>query len=77
MTLADTASEKRNPLRQLRKLVAVLLAGLGVFLIGFGNIWTPVALGLVSDTVFGGWIELFVPFLPMIPIIAAALIASR
>ncbi|MCH8863555.1 MAG: hypothetical protein IID51_13775 [Proteobacteria bacterium] len=77
MTSADTASKKRSPQRHLRKLVAVLLAGLGVFLIGFGNIWAPEALGLVPDTEFGGWIELFVPFLPMLPIIAAAHITSK
>ena len=77
MTLADTASKKRSPQRYLRNLVAVLLAGLGVFLIGFGNIWAPAALGLVPDTEFGGWIELIGPFLPMLPIIAAALIISR
>ncbi len=54
----------------------VVLTGIGLYLIFFGNFWTPVALGLLSETPFGGWVELIVPFLPIAPLYAAALVAS-
>lgn len=54
----------------------VVLTGIGLYLIFFGNFWTPVALGLLSETPFGGWVELIVPFLPIAPLYAAAVVAS-
>lgn len=69
---------ERNPgSRQLvPRIVAATLAGLGLYMIAFGDSWGPVVLGLLPDSASGGWLELIVPFLPMLPLSAAALAAS-
>jgi hypothetical protein len=50
----------------------------GLYLIVFGNAWGPRAFELLPDNEFGSWVELFVPFLPMVFIgFGAALYVSR
>ncbi len=71
----DTSNQQFLPLA-LKRIVVGTLAGLGVFMIAYGNSWAPMTLGLLANMTFGGWVELFVPFLPIAPIYAAALAAS-
>ena len=71
----DTSNQKFLPLA-LERIAVATLAGLGVFMFAFGNTWTPMTLGLLADSTFGGWVELFVPFLPIAPLYLAALAAS-
>ena len=42
----------------------LMLSGLGLF--AFGNTWAPAVLQLLPDTPAGSWLELIVPFLPMV-----------
>ena len=42
----------------------MMLFGLGLF--AFGNTWAPAVLQLLPDTPAGFWLELIVPFLPMV-----------
>lgn len=69
-------SDQHFPSLALKRIATGTLAGLGVFMIAYGNSWAPMALGLLADTTFGGWVELFVPFLPIAPLYAAALAAG-
>ena len=48
--------------------VAVALVAVGLWLAAFGNAWAPGAFGLLPASELGAWLELFVPFLPMLPI---------
>ncbi len=63
-------------LPMLNQIVVAALAGLGVFMIAFGNFWTPLPPDVFLDFTFGGWGALFVPYLPIVPIYAAAVLAS-
>ena len=58
------------------QIAALWLTGIGLYLIFFGNFWTPLALGLLAGSTLGGWIELIVPFLPIPLLYAAALVAT-
>jgi hypothetical protein len=69
-------SSQQFPTLALNRIVVGTIAGLGVFMIAYGNYWAPTTLGLLANITFGGWVELFVPFLSMVPLIAAALAAS-
>ncbi len=44
--------------------MTMMLSGLGLF--AFGNAWAPAVLELLPDTPAGFWLELIVPFLPMV-----------
>ena len=58
----------------LRTLFAALLVLVGLGLFAFGASWAPGALRLLPDTPVGYWIELIVPFLPMVFVGAGAAI---
>jgi hypothetical protein len=49
-----------------RRLVAVALVLMGLYLAAFGNSWTPSVLEWLSGSEIGAWVELIVPFLPMV-----------
>lgn len=68
-----------NPVLEFaRLLIAVALVSTGLYLAVFGNSWGPLIFELLSDSEFGTWLELIVPFLPMVFIgIGAALFSSR
>lgn len=53
-------------MKLLRALSATLCVLIGIFLFAFGSSWAPQALRLLPDTPVGSWIELIVPFLPMV-----------
>jgi len=57
-----------------RALVAILLVATGLSMFAFGQVWAPAALRWLPDTGAGPWLELFVPFLPMVLIIAGAVL---
>lgn len=71
----DTSNQQFLPLA-LNRIVVGTLAGFGVFMIAYGNSWAPTTLGLLANVTFGGWVELFVPFLPIAPLYVAALAAG-
>ena len=50
----------------------LVLTGLGLF--ALGHTWAPLALGILPDTPAGYWLELIVPFLPMLFVGSGALI---
>lgn len=66
--------EQSRPL-SLKPVVAGSFAALGLYLIAFGHVWAPGALDILPKSAFGGWLELFVPLLPMASLYAAALTA--
>ena len=53
-----------------------IFTGIGLFLIFFGNFWTPLTPDTFSGFTFGGWAALFVPFLILVPLYTAALVAT-
>ena len=76
MTIANQ-SESTRVSRFIRLLIAAALLLTGLYLVGFGNSWGPIAFELLADSEIGAWLELVVPFLPMLFIgIGAALFAS-
>ncbi len=68
-----------NPiLEAARLLMAVALVLMGLYLAAFGNSWVPLVPELLPASEFGAWLELIVPFLPMVFIgVGAALFASH
>lgn len=58
----------------MRRSIAFVLAAAGIALFAFGGAWAPAALELVPDNEAGVWLELLIPFLPMAPIVAAAVV---
>jgi hypothetical protein len=52
--------------------VLLVLVGLGLF--ALGHTWAPLALEILPDTPLGYWLELIVPFLPMIFVGGGALV---
>lgn len=52
------------------------LIGFGLFLIFFGNLWTPLTPDVFSVFSFAGWAALFVPLVVILPFYAAALVAT-
>lgn len=60
-----------------RRLTAAGMILVGLYLAAFGNSWAPLVLEWLSGSEIGAWLELIVPFLPMVFIgIGAALFAS-
>ncbi len=57
------ASVNRATLRTALSMM-MMLSGLGLFV--FGSTWAPAVLELLPDTPAGFWLELVVPFLPMV-----------
>ena len=58
--------------------IAVALVAAGLWLAAFGNAWAPGAFELLPTSEVGAWLELFVPFLPMLLIgLGAALFVRR
>ena len=61
-------------------LARILLGGailvLGLYLFMFGGSWAPVALEVLPDTDLGVWLELVVPFLPMLLVGGGVLILT-
>lgn len=62
---------KRTAWRTVLSMLMVL-AGLGMF--ACGSLWAPVMLELVPETATGLWLELIVPFLPMVFVGGGALL---
>ena len=76
MTIANQSDSTRVS-RFIRLLIAAALVLTGLYLLVFGNTWAPIAFELLADSEIGAWLELIVPFLPMVFIgIGAALFAS-
>ena len=60
-----------------RRLMAVALVFTGLYLAAFGNSWGPIVFEMLAASEIGTWLELIVPFLPMVFIgFGAALFAS-
>ena len=49
-----------------KRLIAVAMILTGLSLAVFGNSWGPIAFQFLESSEFGLWIELIVPFLPMV-----------
>ncbi len=65
-------------LKFAKPIVAIVLLLTGLYLVVFGNAWAPFAFELLEGSEAGAWLELLVPFLPMLIIASgAALFASR
>lgn len=61
-----------------RRLMAAALVLTGLYLAVFGNTWAPPVFELLAGSEIGAWLELVVPFLPMVFIgVGAALSTSR
>ncbi len=71
---ADSASL----LELARLLIAAALVLMGLYLAVFGNSWGPLVFELLPASEIGTWLELIVPFLPIVFIgFGMALFASR
>ncbi len=77
--MATAHRSDSNPiLESARLLIAVALVLMGLYLAAFGNSWVPLVLELLPASEFGAWLELIVPFLPMLFIgFGAALFSSH
>jgi len=62
---------KRSPVRAACA-AALVVAGLGLF--AFGSAWAHFALELLPDSPAGLWLELVVPFTPMLFVAAGAVL---
>lgn len=61
-----------------RLLMAVALVLFGLYLAVFGDAWGPFIFEMLPESEVGSWLELIVPFLPMVFIgIGVALFVSR
>ena len=61
-----------------RLLIAAALVLMGLYLAVFGNSWGSLVFELLPASEIGTWLELIVPFLPMVFIgFGAALFTSR
>lgn len=58
----------------VRSVLAVLLVLVGLGLFALGHTWAPLALEILPDTPTGYWLELIVPFLPMVFVGGGALV---
>ena len=71
-------SDSSSILESAQLFLAVALVLIGLYLATFGNSWAPIVLELLPASELGAWLELIVPFLPMVFIgFGAALFASR
>ncbi len=77
--MATANRSDSNPvLESARLLIAVVLVLMGLYLAAFGSSWAPLVLELLPNSEFGAWLELIVPFLPMLIIgFGASLFASH
>ena len=65
-------------LKIAKTLIAVAMVLTGLYMAIFGNSWGPIAFELLAGSEIGAWLELIVPFLPMVFIgFGAALFARR
>lgn len=65
-------------LKLCKMLIAGILVATGLHLFLFGDTWAPTALELLAGSEIGAWLELLVPFLPMLCIgLGAALFVSN
>ena len=76
---ATNQSGSNSALEFARRLIAAGMILAGLYLAAFGNAWAPIVLGWLSGSAIGAWVELIVPFLPMvfIGIGAALFVPSR
>ena len=58
----------------VRLVFSVAMVLTGLYLMVFGNTWGPVVFDWLPDSETGAWLELVVPFLPMLFIGAGAVI---
>lgn len=77
--MATANQSDSNPVLEIaRRLIAVALVLIGLYLAVFGNSWGPLIFELLPASEIGTWLELIVPFLPMVFIgFAAALFTTR
>ena len=61
-------------MKWLRRVLAIILVVVGLYLAIFGNAWAPFVLSLLGDSTLGEWIELVVPLLPMVAIGAGGVV---
>jgi len=70
----------RQKLERIPGMPALIVSGgfigIGLFLLLFGDLWTPLQADTFDSFSFAGWAALFVPYLAMAPIYAAAVVAS-
>jgi hypothetical protein len=59
-------SDSNSILEAARLFIAVALVLIGLYLATFGNSWAPIVLELLPASELGAWLELIVPFLPMV-----------
>jgi hypothetical protein len=59
-------------LKLTSQLVAAIMVLTGLYLVAFGNAWGPTIFEVLSDSEIGLWLELIVPFLPMVLIACGA-----
>ncbi|MFM7784708.1 MAG: hypothetical protein ACKPE6_08715, partial [Gammaproteobacteria bacterium] len=59
------------------RLAAAALIALGVFMIAFGGWWSPWFLRVLETLPGGAWLELVLPFLPMVIIGFGAAMLTR
>jgi hypothetical protein len=70
-------SDGTSVVRFGRRIIAIALVLIGFYLAAFGNTWAPIAFELLEGSEIGAWLELIVPFLPMLFIgLGAALFVS-
>ena len=61
-----------------KPIIAAMMVVTGLYLAVFGNSWGPIAFELLADSEIGAWLELLVPFLPMLFIgVGAALFTCK
>ncbi len=77
--MATAFEPDNNPaLEFARLLIAAALILFGLYLAVFRNSWGPLIFGMLPESEIGAWLELIVPFLPLVFIgIGVALFASH
>ena len=61
-------------MRNVRAILAALFVVIGLLMLVLGHTWAPLALEILPDTPTGYWLELIVPFLPLLFVGFGALI---
>ncbi len=64
-------------LKIAKTLIAVAMVLTGLYMAVFGNSWGPIAFELLAGSEIGAWLELIVPFLPMVFIGFGAALFAR
>ncbi|MDZ7645643.1 MAG: hypothetical protein U5K76_16280 [Woeseiaceae bacterium] len=62
----DGPGDDRLYRARLLRIAAFALIASGVFLAVFGATWAPAMLAILSGSTTGAWIELIVPFGPLV-----------